>query len=292
MSKIRKIFPIFLIFLFTFLAAFFAKSYFNPKKAGINIQTTPVSMVFIDGVQVGKTPYDTIRKPGEITLKLVPETIDKPLATFETKISLGSGIKTFVKREFGESDEVSSGEIISFEKTGSNEASLAIISRPESAQVDIDGLARGFAPYKTSSIMPGEHQIAISVQGYNQRNITVRTLAGYKLTAEIKLSPNLEAQKEKIKEEEIKEPEKKIFVEILNTPSGFLRVRSEAKTSSTELARVKPGEKYLFLEEDKDTGWFKIEYEKGNEGGSAKEGWVSNEFSKKVEETVAATPTP
>ena len=259
---------------------------FKKKTAGLFIETTPTALVFINGEQVGRTPYEATLDPGEVTVKLVPESLEVPLAPFETKISLTSGIKTVIRREFGDSDELSSGEVISFEKTGGKEAGLAVVSIPDAAQISIDGNVRGFAPYKTTSLSVGEHQVSVSAPGYKERNVSIRTVEGYKLTVVIKLAPSSEpAPVEGGAEEE----EKRTEVEILSTPTGFLRVRSEPSTLGEEIGRVEPGQRYLYLEEDEETGWFKIEYEEG------KEGWVSNQYAKKVEnssEVVSPSPTP
>lgn len=63
-------------------------------------------------------------------------------------------------------------------------------------------------------------------------------------------------------------------VEISNTSVGFLRVRAEASTGSSEVGRVNPGAKFDVLEEK--AGWYKIEYEKG------KMGWVSGTYTRKL----------
>ncbi len=255
---------------------FFLVGYFKPKKAGILIETTPTASVYIDGVQVGRTPYEMTKTPSEVVVKLIPESLGKPLVPYETKVNLGTGIKTIIKREFGESDETSAGEVISFEKVGVKETSLAVISVPDSAQVSIDGQIRGFAPIKITDISAGEHQVAVSAERFKERTFTVKTITGYKLTAIVKLAVNSDLPKEETRDEQPKEPEKTYQVEILATPNGFLRVRSEPSTTADELVKVKSGEKFKYIEEDSKTGWFKIEYEEG------KEGWVSGEFVKKI----------
>lgn len=258
---------------------FFLKGYFQPKKAGILIETTPAASVYINGVGVGRTPYEATYKPSEISVKLVPESLDEPLASYETKVNLGAGIKTVIKREFGESDESSSGEIISFEKIGRGETSLAVVTTPDSAQVSIDGQNKGFAPIKVSEITEAEHQIAISALGYKEKTLTVKTVTGYKLAAIIKLAKSTEPGSQPLQspsEQATPEP-KNLYVEILETPGGFLRVREEPNISSKELARVKPGDKFLLIEEDLKSGWFKIEYL------PAQAGWISNQYAKKIE---------
>ncbi len=268
---------------------FFLVGAFRPKSAGLFVETTPSATVFIDGDQVGRTPYETTRKPGEIIVKLVPESLDAALVPFETKVTLTAGIKTVIKREFAESDENSSGEIISFEKVGGKETSLSVVSIPDAAQISIDGAIRGFAPYKTSAVIPGEHQIIVSTPGYSEKTISIKTVEGYKLTAVVKLKPN--GEEIPTEEEEIEEP-KQEEVEILSTPTGFLRVRDEPSTLGEEVAQVTPGELYPYLDEDEKTGWIKIEYEEGEEG------WVSGQYAKKVgsseeeEEESEASPSP
>ncbi len=254
---------------------FFIVGSFKPKSAGIVIETIPAASVLIDGEQVGRTPYDGTRKPGEITIKLIPESFEAPLAPFETKVTLIAGIETIVKREFGESDETSSGEIISFEKIGGKEASLAVVSIPDAAQISIDGSIRGFAPYKTSSIVAGEHKVVVYAPGFSEKSFSIKTVEGYKLTVVVKLKTN--GDEVLSDEDKVLEEPKQEEVEILSTPTGFLRVRSEPSTAGEEVAQVEPGERFPYLDKDEDTGWFKIEYKDGEEG------WVSNQYAKKVE---------
>jgi hypothetical protein len=262
-------------------AVLFAIGLFRPTQAGLKIVTVPEATVFIDGVEVGKTPYEADRKPGETVVRLVPVAGEKPLAAYETRLTLLSKIETVINREFGETEETSRGETISFERTGGKEAALSIVSIPDSAQISIDGTPRAFAPYKTTLFAAGKHDLGISAPGYFERTLEVRTLAGYKLTAVVKLAPSGEAPPETPNQE----PIKVTMVEILTTPTGFLRVRATPSASAAVLAELKPGEKYRYLETDTPTGWFKIEYEKG------KEGWVSNQYSK-ISEEATSTPTP
>ena len=63
------------------------------------------------------------------------------------------------------------------------------------------------------------------------------------------------------------------MVEILKTPTGFLRVRSAPTTASTEVGQVHPHEKYKYLGTDKDTGWIQISLE------ATQSGWVTNQYA-------------
>lgn len=279
MRKLRVILLVILGIGFIVGLVLFFIGYPKPKKASINIETTPSSLVYINGQQVGRTPYRSSVSPGEVIVKLVPEERDVVLAPFETKVNLISGIETVIRREFGETEDASFGEIISFEKIGGKEASLAVVSVPNNAQVSIDGVKKGFAPVK-NTVTPGEHQIIVSAPGSSERVLSIQTLIGYKLTAVVKLASTPESRKEEAPKEE-----KQTLVEILPTDTGFLRVREKPGPAGAEVAQVKPGQRFLFLEEDAETGWYKIEYETG------KEGWVSNTYSKKIE-GVLSSPSP
>lgn len=284
----RKLKPVLLgigiLLILTSIALFFSGQ-FEPKGAGIKVETNPSATVSINGEQVGKTPYEGTRKPGEIIVKLVPEGQTKLMAPFETKVTLNPKIQTVVRRDFGETDETSSGEIISFEKIGGKEASISIVSMPDSAQVFIDGSARAFAPYKTSSLVAGEHQLVVSAPGYLEKTFSVRTMPGYNLTAVVKLAPTGEA----VTPTPTPTPEavKATVVEILSTPTGYLNVRATPSATGEFLFKAKPGEKYRYLDTDPVTGWFKIEYEEG------KGGWISNKYGQKIEDyLLTPTPTP
>jgi uncharacterized protein YgiM (DUF1202 family) len=65
-------------------------------------------------------------------------------------------------------------------------------------------------------------------------------------------------------------------VEVSQTPTGYLRVRSEPSTLGNEVGRVVPGVKYNLIETDVKSGWFKIEYSEGQSG------WISNQFAKRI----------
>ncbi|OGM16807.1 hypothetical protein A2V61_03870 [Candidatus Woesebacteria bacterium RBG_19FT_COMBO_47_8] len=281
MKKIGTALAVLVIVMLVVLAAFFLIGYLRPKSAGLLIQTNPSATVFIDGEEVGKTPYEGTRAPGEVVIKLVPISTDKPLVPYETRLTLSSKIQTTINRDLAETEEASAGETVSFERVGGAEAPLAIVAIPDSAQVSLDGQLRGFAPYKTTSFPAGDHEITVAAPAFLERSVKVRTIKGYKLTLVVKLAPSGQAPEPTPTFEEVQVS----MVEILATPTGFLRVRATPATGGEVVAEVKPGEKFRYLETDEATGWFKIEYQKG------KEGWVSNQYAKKIEaQTNEETP--
>lgn len=173
-------------------------------------------------------------------------------------------------------------------RSGGKDVEVVLSSRPESAQIYIDGTNRGFIPNKFTTLAKGNHDLRVFAGGYKEKTVTTRALEGWKLIAFFKLAPSGETPTE----EPQKTPEpviKKEEIEILSTPTGFLRVRSEPSTQAAEVGRVKPGEKYTLLEEDSG-GWYKIEYLPAKGDEKAKEGWISKQYAKKV--TAKASPSP
>lgn len=237
---------------------------FKKSDAKILVDSSPAASVFLDGVQTGRTPYEGTYKPGEVTVKLIPQSGE----SWETKINLVSGIKTIVRRTFGEAEDTSAGEVISFEKESSKLPTLSVVSMPDSATVTVDGQVKGFSPVKITKISEGEHQLIISADGYDERIFSVKTLNGYRLTAVVKLAAKPAPSPTPL----LSVTEK--FIEILPTPTGFLRVREEATIGSREIGQVKPGQKYKVVLEDEKSGWIQIEFDEG------KMGWISKEYVK------------
>lgn len=269
--------------------AFLLINYFKPKLAGILVNTNTTSSVYINGTFLGKTPFQNTFEAGLVTIRLVPDASDQNLLPFETKLTLTPGIQTVVRREFGKSEDSSSGDIISFERDLEGESGLIVISTPDNAQVSVDGVSRGFAPYKTSSISPAEHQITVRAAGFTDRIMTVNTKKGYRLVLFAKLA--------KASEESLATPTPaptpQYFVVILSTPTGYLRVRTQPGTFGEEIGQVNPGQKFLFLGTDSKTGWFEIQFEEPKPGlPNGIVGWVSNQFAKVVDASGNPTPSP
>lgn len=274
---------------------FFVMGFLQPKPGGILVSTNPASSVYVNGTLVGKTPFKGAYKSGEITIKLVPEDNGANLLPFETRLTLAPGIQTVVRREFGPSEDLSSGDITSFDKGNTKETGLVVVTTPENAQISLDGVPRGFAPYKTLLISPAQHQITIKASGYVDRVMTSNTIEGYKLTIFAKLAKGGD-DPSVLLSTATPAPVAKTYILIMQTPTGFLRVRTEPGSTGEEIAEVKPGSKYLFLQEDSATHWYKIQYEDPQPGlPNGITGWVSNQFAKKVDDkgndaTGSATP--
>lgn len=74
------------------------------------------------------------------------------------------------------------------------------------------------------------------------------------------------------------EPEGDVKVEflqvmILDTPTGYLNVRSGPGTNYEKITQVKPGERYLLISHDQNAGWYQIRL------SETQTGWVTGEYA-------------
>lgn len=258
------------------VAGLFVAGYFSPKPGGIRIETDPKASVFVNGALVGETPYQGTYKAGKILLRLVPEGSSQNLIPFETTLTLSPGIETVVGRTFKTSEEDSSGYIISFERNSMKTTGLMVMSDPGNAQVLIDGVSRGFSPYTSTNIAPAMHTVEVKSPDYSDFSMTVKTMEGYRLTFFVKLGKGGESGQSLLIS---KLPPTKM-VTILDTPTGYLRVRSKPGESGGEIAEVKPGEKYVYIDTDTETGWIEIQYEATKSGlPRGMTGWISGKYA-------------
>jgi hypothetical protein len=278
---------------------FFGKVLQKPNYAALQVATTPDCKVFLDGQEAGSTPFfDDKLEVREYQIKLVPQDEASGLVSWEEKVSLVANIVTSINYQLGPEEDLLSGEILALEKVADPKTSaLAVISNPGEALVRVNGESRGFTPTAVENLTPGRYEIIVSAPGFMEKTITAQTIAGYRLTVSVKLAreelegvaeatTSAEEEEEEAEEEEEEEAEeeeepsssdlKKPYVKILSTPTGWLRVRLEPTTTATEAAKVNPDETFPYLDEE-ENGWYKIEYEEGEEG------WISGVYAELVE---------
>lgn len=273
------------------------------QKAALDIKSDPVASVYINDDHVGTTPfYKDDLKPGEFTVKLVPEA--NPQTSWQTKVTLKPQLLTNITRSFGASEDASSHFTLTLEKLSqSDQAQITIISQPDSAVVKLDGQPEGFAPVELSNVSPGDHQVSVSSPGYKPITIPIKAIAGLRLTISTKLakdknaisnpvsdapaspsaqiSPTLEpspaSKPATTKSASSSAALVKPYITIKETPTGWLRVRSEPSgTSDNEIARVDQGKSFPFIKTS-NGGWYQIEYEIG------KQGWISSQYATLVQ---------
>lgn len=218
--------------------------------------------VYINGNNVGSTPYTGTFNPEEVVVKV---------QNYETRISLTAGVKTVIERDFAKDNSQSSGQIVSFEKDLQDDTSVSVVTNPGGAQIIFDGVNRGFSPMKISGLTSGSHQLDIEANGYSGRKVLVNLVSGYRLVAVVDLMQNVvqvSTPVPVVTSNQVQE-----LVEILQTPTGFLRVRQQPNTASNEVAEIHPGDKFVFLARDDKTGWFQIQLD------ATSSGWISNTYA-------------
>lgn len=272
-------------------AAFFLIQFINyqhSQKGALQVTTMPESEVYLNNKYIGRTPIsktepDDMIQTGDYLIKLVPT--DKKLAEYQEKISITSGTMTVVDRKF-RSGALSEGYLISLNQLNNkNKTELEVISFPSGSDVILDSNSQNKTPLLLKSITESDHEIRITKNAYREKIIKIRTPSGYRLSLIVYLSPLSQEELNILQQAKqsiipslttpTPSPTKQIEskVVILNTPTGFLRVRTTPSLDSNILTTVSPGDVYAFIGEQGD--WYEI---KLNDG---KSGWISRQYAKK-----------
>ena len=245
------------------------------KKSAIEINSYPVAKVFIDGKEVGLTPYrNRTLNPGEIEVKLV--TNDQ---TWVKKIKLQNNISTVVDWEFGDSEENSGGYILYLEKTGDKKnAGLMVNTSPNKCTVTIDNEVKGLSPIRIADIGEGDRHLTLSFPEHKSLDVFMKSLKEYQLVVDATLAEDKVEVTQETKQEEnpdLVSAPATVLIKIKETETGWLRVRESSSSAAKEISRVNPGETYPMLEESTD--WYKIDLSGG------KSGWISSSYGEKSE---------
>ncbi len=222
------------------------------QKSGISILSTPdQATVFLDGKEVGKTPYDD----KNLDVKQYNVKIEKDGATFQGNVKLTAGTIVIINRDLAKDQASSSGEILTLDKG----RGITVISNPSVSGVEIDGKVVGITPISINLSL-GEHTILVSHPNYLKRSIKAALPKDFNLTVSVDLALS-EADLTTISAPVITQtPE----VTVKSTPTGFLRVRDKASLSGNEIAQVKVGDKLILLEEL--GSWDRVRLSNGIEG--------------------------
>lgn len=269
------------ILLAVFFAGRFILSRQSGPNAGLKVTSLPTASIFIDSRNIGRTPFEDKLEPGEYTLKLIPEGSAEKAVTWQGKIKLTTSLLTYINRELGSSDLTSAGEILTLEKSQSRNIEITVLTTPAGATVKLDNVMQGTSPLTLKKVEPGDHTLEITAPGFIGRPLRIRTSSGYNLLANVQLALGREEAATPSGEVAPTRapgatgtPEKTSII-ILETPTGFLRVRERPSTGAKEIGRAKPEQTFPLVEEQ--GGWYKIQFT------SNQQGWVSSNYAKKVE---------
>lgn len=243
-------------------------------RGALQVTSIPEAKVVLDGKLIGKTPLclcelPQLIKTGEYELKLVPENND--FSEYSQKINIYQGTLTVVDRTFDKSVTSSTGSIITLSDIGEKDkAELLVMSSPSNAQIILDSNAAGNTPLLLDNVTPSDHEIKILKDGYREKVIKVKTVAGKRLEAVVALGVRTDLDAAPKATESAAVVTK---VVILDTPTGFLRVRESDSLNSNQLTTVAPGEKFDLVSEK--TGWYQIKLP------DERLGWISSEYGQK-----------
>lgn len=221
-------------------------------RAGLKITTLPEAKVFINGLEVGQTPYQN----ENLEVKEYPVVLVGENGSWQGKIKLTSGTLSVINREIAPDQASSSGEILILESG----KGMTVVSNPEGAQVEIDGKNYGKTPLKIVDLEPGEHNFMIFSEGYLKRSIRAKLPENMHLFLDVDLAVSEMVINDPVVPTTI--PSRTVIVG--QTPNGFLRVRNRPSTTGSEITRVTFGTKLEVIEEL--SGWYKVKLEDGKQG--------------------------
>lgn len=253
----------------------------------LQINSSPSASVFINNIAAGRTPFKDKYKSGEYILKLIPEKTATETASWQGKIQIYKNALTYVNRELGTSDLASAGEVFTITKMekppqNSSLGEIFVETEPQGAIVYLDNDEKGVAPLILTDVVKGDHELSVFMPGFLRRTQKVNVDPGHRVNASFKLAfdPNQKRLSSitpvPTKEASASGTTQKERVRILETPTGWLRVRAEPSVDASESAKVDPGETFDILEERE--GWYKIEYELQSTG------WIYSQYAQKLSE--------
>lgn len=265
---------VFLIILFLFSL--------NKSKGALQITSTPKSKVYLNGKYIGDTPLckcdikDMIVE-GEYTLELIP--LSGGYDSFKQRIQINPRVLTVVDKNYAQKDLGDASIIGLTQIENKTDAQISVVTFPEGAKVFLDNDLKGKSSILLKNVKDSDHEIKVSKDGFKDKIVRIRSVPGYRLDVLIYLglNQNFIASKAGITPSLISTDSSKldkVSVVILNTPTGFLRVRQLPSLSAAEISQVAPGEKYLLL--DEQDGWFKIQL------ADEKFGWISTQYAQKT----------
>lgn len=283
--KIKRIIVIFIASFILALILFLAVQFYlniTAQKGALQVTSSPISKVYLGDKYIGQTPLckcesGDMLTAGEYTIRLVP--VDTALKEFQEKITISSAVLTVVDRKFG-TNSLSEGSIISLSSLADKDKTeLLVVSFPQGADVLLDDSAIGSTPLLHKDPTASDHVLKVAKDGYNEKEVRINTPLGYKLTVSAYLSTNVIAELTPSStpadlgeiSPSVSPVEQKVT--ILNTPTGFLRVRSAATTTGYEVARVQPQQSFPLVSETE--GWYEIKLTDGTTG------WVSSDYAEK-----------
>jgi len=253
---------------------------YRTQKGPLQVTSAPESKVYLNDTYIGKTPLckceaSDMLQAGNYTIRLVPT--DNTLSEFQEKITISEAVLTVVDRKFAKGS-FSEGYVLSLTRLpDKKKTELLVVSIPEKATILLDDATIGETPFLFKDPTDSDHILKVRKNGYQEKTLRIHTPLGYKLTVAVYLGTNpddlssLPASSSATTSITPSPTLSGATVTILETPTGFLRVRGTI--GGAEIGKVNPGETYQLL--DDKNGWLQIKLTDGQSG------WISSEYAKK-----------
>lgn len=262
------------ILIFSIIILFVSR---NKDRGALQVTSSPLSKVYLNGKLAGQTPLckcdlNSMIEIGDYTLRVVPN--GGNFDPFEQKITISPKVLTVIDRTFAP-QALAEASIISLNPLiDKSQSSVSVISFPTNAQIFLDNALQGQTPLLINNVTQSDHELKLTREGYKEKTVRVKSVLGYKLEAIIFLGidPQIATTSANpVASTSAVSSAAKVI--ILETPTGFLRVRKTSSSASAVVGEVKPGEIYDLINEQ--SGWYEIKLnDKVN-------GWVSSQYVQK-----------
>ena len=255
---------------------------FSKKEGRLQVSSRPGAAVFLDNVMKGNTPFTNTLKEGSYVLKVVPDGVATSAASWQKKISIYSGALTYVDVQMESTDIASWADVywLTQKSIFDKSSTFTVETEPSGALIYIDNDEKGVSPLTLENAVQGSHELSVFMPGFSRRSKKINMSPGFTLHGFVKLALD-PSQKSHYTIDtpdpiatsaaSIKEPAN--TVRILDTPTGWLRVRDEPTLAGSESARVNVGQRFELL--DEQIGWYKIKVD------SSIQGWISSQYAEK-----------
>ena len=245
-------------------------------RGALQLTSIPKSKAYLNNAYIGETPIcrcqlSQMLPIGEYSIKLVPNV--SGISEFDQTIQINSGVLSVIDRTFGQGLSGEASVITLDSISDQTNAQLLVISFPDKSNVFLDNNQVGTTPLLLNNLTPSDHEIKVSKDGFRDKIVKIRTVDGFRLETQVFLAIN---DSQNIASQAASTPPttlKPVQVQILPTPTGFLRVRLSASLNSSEVGRVNPGEIYDLISQQGN--WYEIKLTSGVLG------WVSSQYATK-----------
>ena len=136
-------------------------------------------------------------------------------------------------------------------------------------QVVLDSSIKGNTPILLEDITFSDHEIKILKDGYKEKVVKVKAVEGKRMEVVVNLGIRTDLASESPVASTSATLTKK--VKVLDTPTGFLRVRESPSLESSQSGTVNPGDLLDLISKEEE--WYQITLPDGNSG------WISSEYA-------------